>query len=117
MAISADDAAAGGGEIDILAIGDGFGAVDAEGEFGEEAGFLKEIELEREEGFFEGRGCQVGEDFLEHVEDFGVGIVFLKECAGEIGGVDGEVEGAEIAEQRGWEGLGELAEVVGAGEE
>ena len=46
VAISADDAAAGGGEIDILAVGDGLGAIDAEGEPGEEAGFLEEIELE-----------------------------------------------------------------------
>ena len=33
---------------------------------------------------------------MEHVEDFGVGIVFFEEGADEIGGIDGEVEGAEI---------------------
>ena len=38
-------------------------------------------------------------------------------AAGPGGVGDLEVEGAEVATQRGWEDLGELAEIVGAGEE
>jgi hypothetical protein len=106
FAVATEDPAAGGEEVGLGgALVDGVVAGDTEGEFGHEAGGVEEAELEGEEGFFgSGGGFDAGEgatgeedgEVGEVVKEVWVGVMLLDEHGDELGGVEGEVDGAEV---------------------
>ena len=96
FAISADDAAAGGGEVGGGALIHHAAAADAGEEFGQVAALAQQIELEGEEGFFALRGGKLGDRAFEAVEELGVGVVFLDQAGDQLGGVEAEVDAAQV---------------------
>lgn len=95
LAVSADDSAAGRGEPGTRPIGGGRSAGDTAEQFRQVAGFSQQIQRECQERLFPAAGGQLRENGGELVEQVLMGVVFLDQPAGKLGGIEAQVQGTQ----------------------